>query len=205
MCQKCHVYLHDYFEQPIDKESPLYSFVNQKRLVERRQELIPLILRLFFSVLNIHIVRNAKSDMENYCSFVAIPKNPYETYDLLYTFVKRKMLSLREISLYEDLIADLNFIKIRRIDKTQQTVKRWVAFLIGSLFEDMYQFHQDHLKKKPLAEIDITKGPPGRPLVNHLKKKKEKSLIKVIVINDDDLEERKQILEEQEEEDDLYF
>lgn len=204
MCQKCHIYLHDYFEQPIDKENPLYSFVNQKRLEEKRSELIPILLRLFFSVLNIHLLRNAKTDMENYCSFVAIPKNPYETYELLYTFLKRKMLSLRELSTHEDLIADLNFIKIRRIDKTQQSVKRWIAFIVGSLFEDMYQFHQDHLKKKPITEIDITKGPPGRPLVNHLKKKKEKekSLIKVIVINDDDLEERKQLVEE---EDDIYF
>lgn len=203
MCQKCHVYLHDYFEQPIDKENPLYSFVNQKRLQEKRSELIPIILRLFFSVLNIHILRNAKTDMENYCSFVCIPKNKYESYELLYTFLKRKMLSLHELSVHEDLIADLNFIKIRRIDKTQHSVKRWIAFLVGSLFEEMYQFHQDHLKKKPLSEIDITKGPPGKPYVNHLKKKKEKSLIKVIVINDDDLEDRKQILEE--DEDELYF
>ena len=202
MCQKCHLYLHDYFEQPIDKENPSYSFVNQKKLQEKREELIPIVLRLLFSVVNIHLLKNAKSDMENYCSFVAIPKNQYETYELLYTFMKRKMLSLREISLHEDMIADLNFIKIRRTDKTEQNVKRWLAILIGSLFEDMYQLHKDHSKQTPFYQLDITKGLPGRPYVNHLKKKQEKRFVKVIVIDDDDdLEERKRELEEI---DDLY-
>jgi hypothetical protein len=185
MCQKCQIYLNDYFQQPIDKENPLYSFINQKRLQERVPEITSLILRLLFSVLNPFILHHSKSELENYCSFICKFENPYQGYELLYRFLKQNKQVAKEITFYEDSILDLNFLKMKRQDKNGLIAQQWLSHLIGSLFEDMYQLHNDHSGKTPLEYINLGSGPPGRPFKNHFKKNDNKDT--VCVVGDDDL------------------
>jgi hypothetical protein len=41
-------------------------------------------------------------------------------------------------------------------------VEKWLAFLVGSLFIDLYELHLDHTKKN-LFTMNLDKGLPGKP------------------------------------------
>ena len=159
-CELCRVYLHDYFEQSIEKDNPLSSCINKKKLREHSSEVSKLILR-FHSIMNPFILYNAKSDVENYINFIAKPKNSYELHQLCYQFLKRNIYVASELrGLQSDILA-FNFLKIKRTDPYATVVEKWLAFLIGSLFEDMYELHRGHTKKDLCPNLD--KGLPGHP------------------------------------------
>jgi hypothetical protein len=170
MCEKCKIYLYDYFQQPIDKENPLYFFIKQKNLQEKIPSLVSLTMNLLFSELSPFLLRNAKSELDNYCSFIYKPDNPQKKYDILYRFLKQNQKVAKELKFYEDSVADLMFLKIKQNDKYAFIAQQWLAYLIGSLFEDMYELHSDHSGKTPFERINLRNGPPGRPFKNNLKK-----------------------------------
>ena len=162
MCTKCQVYLHDYFEQPLDKENPLYSFVNQNHLQRRLPQLIPLAYHLLFKTISFTKFLEAKSSMENYCNFVKKVESPYEQFELLYHFLQNDKKFRTEIKELEGEFLDLQFLRITKTDKNAHLLHRWLAFLLGSLFCDMSVLHNQHVSGD-MWSIELDKGHPGRP------------------------------------------
>lgn len=184
MCEKCQVYLYDYFQQPLDKENPLLPFVNQnqiKRYVHHHVKLTHFILTN--STLQFHKFLDAQSRAENYTSFVKKSENFYQQYDLIYAFLKADQTFSEEMKQLRSVLLDLEFLKFQRTDKSLQLLDRWIAFLIGSLFKDMFILHNQHTGNK-IWPIDLDKGHPGRP--DTAKKTPVKSVKKVIIKIDDD-------------------
>ena len=160
-CEKCRIYLHDYFTQPIDKENPLHSFVNQKQVLKCIPQVVDLISHLFQSILP-HTFLDAKSQVETYCSFAIKLDNPYQQYEILYTFLSRDKKFLSEIKQMEGYLLDLQFLRIEKTDPKYQILHRWLSFLLGSLYYDMTILHSQHSKNN-VWSIDLEKGHPGRP------------------------------------------
>lgn len=156
MCQKCKVYLYDFFQQPLDKANPLHSFVNQKQLQRRLPELIDIVYHILFTfpLLQTRFL-NAKSNAENYCTFVGKAETTYQYYDIIYTFLKMESAFLKEINAIEGYLFDLQFLKIPRTAKNLYIVEKWLAFLIGVLFEDMQQLHIQHNSKGLSCAINL--------------------------------------------------
>ena len=184
MCEKCRDYLYDYFEQPVHKENPLYPFVNQKQVKKRLPELVPLISHLFQTILP-HKFLDAKSQVENYCSFVIKPENPYQQYDILYTFLNREPKIFKEIKQMEGLLLDLHFLRLDKKDPQCRILHKWLAFLLGSLYYDMFILHRQHLGDA-IWPINLEDGLPGRPDTGAKIKKKSDYDDRRAVTNDDD-------------------
>ncbi len=182
MCEKCRIYLYDYFQQPIDKENPLYSFVNHKQLQKNRETLVDLAYHLLFKTIPYARFQDAHSQVENYCTFAYKPETPYKQYEILYTFLSRETKFRNEVKQMEGLLLDCQFLRIPKTDKTCQLLHRWLSFLLGSLYQDMDLLHKQHSGKVP---VDINMGHPGRPDTSPKYKKEEDP--KPIVVDDDDL------------------
>lgn len=181
-CEKCRIYLHDYFTQPIDKENPLYPFVNQKQILKCIPELVDLISHLF-QTLYPHRFLDAKSQVENYCTFAIKADSPLQQYEILYTFLSRDKRFVSEIKQMEGYLLDLGFLRIEKTDPNYQILHKWLAFLLGSLYYDMTILHSQHSKANVWA-IDLEKGHPGRP-DTAVKKKKDTEQVIVVDVDDD--------------------
>lgn len=186
MCEKCKIYLHDYFQEPINKENPLSLFVNQKQVQKNLSDLVDLVYYLLFKTIPFVKFQDAKTQVENYCCFVIKPDNPYQQYEILYTFLSRDKKFVSEIKQIEGLILDCNFLRIEKTDIRYQVLHRWIAFLLGSLFEDIHLLHKQHSGEIELWKIDLTKGHPGRPDTGVKKSKKHTEKLIVVDIEDDD-------------------
>ena len=163
MCQKCKVYLYDYFQQPLDKENPLYSFVNQKQVQQNLSELAEIVYSLLTSKsLSFPTFSDARSQLENYCTFVKKPDSIYQEYELLYSLLSQTKKVVQELKALEGTLLDLKFLKLEKTDAKAQIVHRWFAFLLGSLYEDMFILHQQHLGNTRWP-VSLDKGLPGRP------------------------------------------
>jgi hypothetical protein len=189
MCEKCQVYLYDYFQQSLDKENPLYSFVNHSQIQKKLNQHVNLTYSLLTnkSIPQWKFVE-AKSKAENYCSFVKKLETNYQLYDLLYAFLKSEKNVADEMREIEALVLDLSFLKLQKSDKSFRILQKWVAFLLGSLYEDMILLHKQHSCQTKFHLIDLEKGHPGRPDTARkiLKKQTQTKVIFVKVDDDDD-------------------
>ena len=186
MCSKCKVYLYDYFQQPLDKENPLYSFVNQNQVQQNLPELVELVSSLLTSKsLSFHTFADARSQLENYCRFVKKPDSIYQEYELLYSLLSQNKKVVQELNAIEGSLLDLKFLKLEKTDAKTQIVHRWFAFLLGSLYEDMFILHRQHLGDT-IWPICLDKGLPGRPDTAP-KQVRRQSGILVKLVDEDDL------------------
>ncbi len=183
-CELCRAYLHDYFQQPLEKENPLFPLVSQRRLQTSIPEITQLLLRFHSSTLNPFILRNAKSDMDNYFTFLVKPTDPYQTYRTLFQFLKRNKKVESELKGLQAEILAYDFLKIKRNDPHASVVETWLSFLVGSLFEELYQLHEDHTKKD-IRYFNLDRGLPGQPRTAK-KIKKDVSDTKCVAANDQD-------------------
>lgn len=185
MCEKCRIYLYDYFEQPIHKENPLYPFVNQKQMKKNIHDLVKFVQHLFQTIAY-HRFLDAKSKVENYCTFAIKPENPYQQYDILYTFLRQESTFTKEIQQLEGYLLDLQFLRVPKTDKHCQLLHKWLAFLLGSLYSDMHILHCQHSPNN-VWPIDLEKGLPGRPDTAVKLKKKQVEQWIVVDVEEDDL------------------
>lgn len=183
MCEKCKVYLYDYFQQPLDKENPLYPFVNQKQIQQKLSELIPLAYHLLFKTMTFNRFLQAESDVDNYCNFIKKVENPYQKFEMIYMSLQRDKNFLNEIKQIEGYLLDLHFLRVQKTDNKAQVLHRWLAFFFGSLFCDMSVLHRQHSEKN-IWSIDLEKGHPGRPDTAVKKPVKPQTIL--IKIDDDD-------------------
>lgn len=160
-CKLCQAYLHDYFEQPLEKDNPLFPLVSHKKLQTCIPEVSEVVLRFLFDCLNPFILYNTKSDMDNYFTFMVKPVDPYNAHNIYFQFLKRNKKIASEVKgVQSDLLA-FDFLKIKRNDPYESVVEKWLGFLVGSLFLDLYELHLDHSKKS--MNVNIDKGLPGKP------------------------------------------
>ena len=162
-CKKCEVYLYDYLHQELLKDNPLKPLVNMKKVKENVYRIISILLHLLFELKKRpFVVKAAQANKENYCTFVEKPASIYKEYQIYYAFVlyDKEIASL--FKSYYSEIYDLGILKLKGSDKKLEGVGDWMAFLVGSLFDDLYILHQDH-SKNSFAGINIDRGLPGFP------------------------------------------
>ena len=183
-CKHCEAFLHDYFTQPLDQENPLYYSVNHTKMTENASLLVKTILRIYRST-NRFILENAKSEMENYCCFMIKPESKYQEYEIYYQFLRKNKKLDSEINGAMSDILDANFLRIKRTDKNLKVIHSWFAFILGSVFQDVYDIHADHSEKHPVYHYDLSKGLPGiRPRPKSARQSRW-SETKSIVVDDD--------------------
>ena len=161
-CRLCEAFLHDYFTQPLERENPLYDSINQKRLQEHIPSLIYTLMRIYSST-NRFVLQEAKSNMDNYCCFMKKPDNKYQEYEIYYQFLKQNKKLQSELLGATGDILDIGFLKVRHTDKHAHIVERWLAFILGSIFQELYELHADHTTKQHVWQFDTNKPLPGRP------------------------------------------
>lgn len=160
-CKLCEAFLHDYFLQPLEKENPLYHSLNHKYLEEHIHEVVSLFSMIYQSS-NRFLWQDAKSNADNYSHFMKTPDSKYQAYDIYYQFLKRNRKLNSEIEYIACNIYDLNIIQLKRTDKTLDRIHMWIAFILGSIEETVYDLHEDHSTKKTPAMLEL-KPLPGRP------------------------------------------
>ena len=161
-CELCRAYLHDYFQQPLEKENPLSPLVNEKRLQQRIPELSDLVLRFLFRSVTPHLLYTTKSDMENYFTFLVKPTDPYQMHEMYFRFLKRNGKVAQEVKGMQAEILAYDFLRIKRNDRYETVVEKWLGNLIGSLLIELYELHLDHSKPN-LMSLNLDKGMPGFP------------------------------------------
>ena len=160
-CKLCEAFLHDYFTQPLEKENPLYHSVNHKKQVQQIPRLVYLIMRISQTT-NRYILQDAKSNMENYCCFMKKIDNKYQEYDIYYQFLKKNKRLETELQGAISDILESSFLKLNRADKYPIIIEKWLAFILGTLLQEIYDIHDDHSGKRSLWHVDTNKPLPGR-------------------------------------------
>lgn len=160
-CKLCEAFLHDYFTQPLEKENPLYHSVNHTKQVEQIPRLVYLIMRISQTT-NRYVLQDAKSNMENYCCFMKKIDNKYQEYDIYYQFLKKNKRLESELQGAISDILESSFLKLNRADKYATIIEKWLAFILGTLLQEIYDLHDDHSGKRPLWHIDTNTPLPGR-------------------------------------------
>lgn len=188
-CELCRSYLHDYFNQPLEKENPLSPLVNEKKLKQSIPQVSELVLRFLFHSVTPHLLYTTKSNMDNYFNFIVKPSDSYQMYEMYFRFLKQNQKIAQEVKGMQAEILTYDFLRIKRNDRYETVVEKWLGFLIGSLLIDLYELHVDHSKPNWMT-LNLDKGMPGFP-----KKKKQ-------IINDTDCVPPRH--DEEEEDDDLY-
>jgi hypothetical protein len=184
-CELCRAYLHDYFEQPLEKDNPLFPLVSHKKLQTCIPEVSEIVLRFLFHSLNPFLLYNTKSDMENYFTFLVKPSDPYQAHSIYFQFLKRNKMVASEVKSIQSNLLAFDFLKIKRNDPYETVVEKWLAFLVGSLFIDLYELHLDHTKKN-LFTMNLDKGLPGKPWSAKKNVTRERNDTKCIAANDQD-------------------
>lgn len=161
-CELCRAYLHDYFQQPLEKENPLRPLVNEKRLRQTIPQLSDLVLRFLFRSVTPHLLYTTKSDMDNYFTFLVKPTDPYQMHEMYFRFLKRNGKVAQEVKGMQAEILAYDFLRIKRNDRYETVVEKWLGFLIGSLLIELYELHVDHSKPN-LMTLNVDKGMPGFP------------------------------------------
>jgi hypothetical protein len=160
-CKLCEAFLHDYFTQPLEKENPLYHSVNHTKQVQQIPRLVCLIMRISQTT-NRYVLQDAKSNMENYCCFMKKSDNKYQEYDIYYQFLKKNKRLETELQGAMSDILESSFLKLNRADKHATIIEKWLAFILGTLLQEIYDLHDDHSGKRPLWHIDTNTPLPGR-------------------------------------------
>jgi hypothetical protein len=159
-CKLCEAFLHDYFTQPLEKENPLYHSVNHKKQVQQIQKIVYIIMKISQTT-NRYVLQDAKSNMENYCCFMKKIDNKYQEYDIYYQFLKKNKHLETELQGAMSDILESSFLKLNRADKHATIIEKWLAFILGTLLQEIYDIHDDHSGKRSLWHVDTNKPLPG--------------------------------------------
>ena len=154
-CKKCHSFLCDYLDQALQKRGVLYTVGNPEKIRENLDTLIPAILRAQ-ATLTDWILKNMKGEVEMRVSLVKKPETKEEEYLLTFYVLLHLAQSFRsQMKQIEDLSISLEFVKLKRTDKSFGRKDQFLANLFVPLIEILYEIHTEHTstyKSIPLKE-----------------------------------------------------
>ena len=144
-CKKCHVFLHDYLDQNIQKRGVLAEVANAQRIKEQKHELIKEIL-CCQSALTDWVLQNTKGEVEMRTSLIKKPETKDEEYLLTYYILKQVGIGFREkVKGMEELAIWADMIKLKRQDKTYRQKDQFLANLFVPLMNLLNEIHKEHL------------------------------------------------------------
>ena len=160
-CKKCHVFLHDYLDQALNKAGCLHGLGNHNNIRDNMYSLIDAILRSQQTI-NDWILKEMKGEYEMRTTLIQKPATKEGEYLLTFYILKNVAPGFKQkVQQIEEVIDSFDMVKYRRTDRIYNKKDQFLANLFIPLIHLLNEIHKEHsaktltLKKYMLDEMDL--------------------------------------------------